>query len=179
MDRTFRITLEKEEYLEYLNHQLIHSGKMRGSRWFLLTSVPAVLITGMLLLRNVLESGNLLFFTSMLALAAFWVLYGARAVWKRHIRRKVEGYYWPKLNIREFKEVRYHFDSGGVEYQDSGRKVRIAYGEMQALLPLEKEFVLYHTKGAILLPYRIFENEGDIKDFLKEYEKSCMGAASR
>ena len=114
MNRTFCVTLNREEYLEYLSYQLMQSGHMRGSRWFLLTSVPAVLITGMLLLPY----KKMLFFTCVLALAALWILYGAGAVWKSYVRRKAERYYWPKLNIREFQEPVFGRRGGG----EGGRK---------------------------------------------------------
>ncbi len=172
MDRTLRVKLEKEEYLEYLSHQLMHSKKMRGSRWFLLTSVPAVLVTGMLLLK----SGSILFYTSVIALTAFWILYGAGTVWKNYVRRKTERYYWPKLNIQEFKEIRYHFAPQGIEYREDSGKIEVPYSEIQTLVPVEKIFVLYHKKGVILLPYRIFKDEEDMKGFLKGYEQNRRGA---
>lgn len=172
MNRVFHVTLEKEEYLEFLNYQLVHSGKMKGSRWFLLTSVPAVLVTGMLLVNTILEEGKLVFFTSMLILAVFWIMYGAGTVWKNYIRRKVERVYWPKLNIKEFREVRYEFEKDGIDYREAGKKIHVPYEEIQVMVPLQKEFAFYHTKGVILLPYRYFEGEADMKEFLKEYEQS-------
>lgn len=172
MERIFRVTLKKEEYLEYLTYCLLHSKGMRGSRWFLLTSVPAVLITGMLLLQY----KNVMFITCMLALSVLWVLYGAGGVWKNYIRRKAERYYWPKLNIREFQEISYRFGPDSVEFKEEGGKVRISYPDFEALVPLKGEFVLYHKKGVILLPYRVFEDEADMKEFLKEYEQR-RGAA--
>ncbi|MCI8375383.1 MAG: YcxB family protein [Lachnospiraceae bacterium] len=172
MNRTFCVTLNREEYLEYLSYQLMQSGHMRGSRWFLLTSVPAVLITGMLLLPY----KKMLFFTCVLALAALWILYGAGAVWKSYVRRKAERYYWPKLNIREFQEVRYRFSEEEVEVKEAGKRSSISYSDFQVPVPLKESFILYHGKGAFLLPYRLFEDEADMKEFLREYEKR-RGAA--
>ena len=83
MDRKYRVTLQKEEYIEYLSYQISSSKTMRGYRWFILTSVPAILITGSILLK--IKSG--LFVTSLIAVALLWILYGAKAVWKRFIRR--------------------------------------------------------------------------------------------
>ena len=175
MNRTFHVTLKKEEYLQFLSYQLAHSGHMRGARWFLLTSVPAVLITGMLLLQY----KNMLFFTCVLALAALWVLYGAGAVWQNYMRRKAERWYWPKLKIQEFQEVRYRFGPEEVEVKEEGKEFRIPYSDFRTLVPLKKEFVFYYGKGAILLPYHLFRNETDMKEFLREYEQKSGEAVAK
>ena len=88
MEKTFCFTLREEEYQEYLVYEIIRSGKMRGSRWFLLTSVPALLVTGVL----VLKIQHMFFITSVLALAVLWILYGAKAVWGNYLNRKVRRY---------------------------------------------------------------------------------------
>lgn len=162
MEKTFCFTLEKEEYMEYLAYELNRSGKMRGSRWFLLTSVPALLVTGMLALKV----RNMLFFTSMLALAALWILYGARVVWNNYLNRKIRRYYWPKLNIREFAQVCCRFTEEGMEVKDPSGKRKVAYSEMGAMIPLKHVFALYYPGGTFLLPYREFEKEEDMKAFL-------------
>ena len=84
MDRTIRVTLTKEEYVEYMVWQISNSKRMRGTRWFMLTSVPAILITGVL----VLKIRNWLFISSIFALAVIWIMYGAKALWKHYITGK-------------------------------------------------------------------------------------------
>ena len=165
MDRKYRVTLQKEEYIEYLSYQISSSKTMRGYRWFILTSVPAILITGSILLK--IKSG--LFVTSLIAVALLWILYGAKAVWKRFIRRKIQNKILPKMDIREFKEVVYHFTDQGVEYSENKKRIAIHYQKILALIPLENQFVLHYSGGAILLPYRVFEGEEEMTQFIKEY----------
>ncbi len=165
MNREYRVALQKDEYIEFLSYQISSSKTMRGYRWFLLTSIPAVLLTGTILLK--IKSG--LFITSMVAVAALWILYGAKAVWKRFIRRKIEHKILPKMDIREFREVVYHFTNEGIEYSEKKKKIKISYDKIMAMIPLENQFVFHHQGGAILLPYRMFENEKEMETFLKEY----------
>lgn len=167
MDRTFRFTLEKEEYVEYLCWQLSASTSTRGYRWFLITSVPAVLLTGTLVLRL----NNWLFLTSMIALAVMWVLYGAKAVWKRYIYRKVTVKMLPKMQFQTIREVVYHFTDAGIEYQEEKKKRLLPWTKISGMLPLASEFAFAYDKGVILLPYRLFEGEEDMKNFLRDYEK--------
>lgn len=162
MEKTFCFTLQKEEYLEYLVYEISRSGKMRGSRWFLLTSVPALLVTGVL----VLKIRHMLFITSVLALAVLWVLYGAKAVWGNYLRRKAERYYWPKLNIREFAQIRCHFGENKITVEEPGGKRNISYSGIRLLAPLKHIFAFYYPEGTLLLPYRVFEQEEEIKAFL-------------
>ena len=162
MEKTFCFTLQKEEYLEYLVYEISRSGKMRGSRWFLLTSVPALLVTGILVLRI----RHMFFVTSVLALAVLWVLYGARTVWGNYMQRKAERYYWPKLNIREFAEIRCRFGGAEITVEEPGGKRKILYSDIQALAPLKHIFAFYYPGGTLLLPYREFEKEEDMKAFL-------------
>lgn len=162
MEKTFCYTLQKEEYMEYLAYELSRSGRMRGSRWFLLTSVPALLVTGML----VLKIRHMLFITSMIALAALWILYGARAVWSNYLNRKIQRYYWPKLNIREFAQIRCRFTEKGMVIEDPNSKREVSYSEMGAMIPLKHLFAFYYPGGTLLLPYREFEKEEDMKAFL-------------
>lgn len=167
MNRTFHVTLQEEEYVEYLSCQISRSKTMRGYRWFLMTSVPALLLTGVLVLRI----KNWLFVSSIVALAALWVLYGASTVWKRYIRRRIRKQILPKMNVKEFKEIKYYFGNQGIEYFDRNKKVKIAYSDIITMLPLASQFALYHSGGTILLPYRVFSDEEDMKQFVKEYEQ--------
>lgn len=166
MDRTFCFTLEREEYVEYLCWQLSASKSTRGSRWFLITSVPAVLLTGVLVLRL----NNWMFFTAMLALAVMWVLYGAKAVWKRYIYHRVTARILPKMQFQTIHEVKYHFTDAGIEYREEKKKRLLPWTGISAMLPLASEFAFAYDRGVILLPYRLFEGEEDMKDFLREYE---------
>lgn len=167
MDRTFCFTLEKEEYIEYLCWQFSASKSTRGSRWFLITSVPAVLLTGTLLLRL----KNWMFFTAMLALAVMWVLYGAKAVWKRYVYHKVTAKVLPKMQLQAFREVTYHYTDAGIEYQDGKKKQLLPWAKIPGMLPLASEFAFAYDKGVILLPYRLFEGDEDMKSFLLDYER--------
>lgn len=167
MNRTFHVTLQEEEYVEYLSCQISRSKTMRGYRWFLMTSVPALLLTGVLVLRI----KNCLFVSSIVALAVLWVLYGASTVWKRYIRRRIRKQILPKMNVKEFKEITYYFGRQGIEYFDRNKKVKIAYSDIVTMLPLASQFALYYCGGTILLPYRVFSGEEDMKQFVKEYEQ--------
>lgn len=166
MDRTFSFTLKKQEYIEYLSWQISHSKTMRGSRWFIMTSVPAVLLTGVLLLKV----RDWLFISSIFALAVLWILYGARALWKRYIRRKIERRILPGMNIKEFREMSYHFGADGIEYLENGKRKRIFWKDVAFMSLMENQFAFFYKGGAVLIPYRIFEGEEDIKQFVREYE---------
>lgn len=166
MDRRLCFTLQEEEYVEYLSWQISNSKTMRGYRWFIMTSVPAVLVTGVLLLRI----RQWLPVTAAFALAVLWVLYGASAVWKRFIRRKIRRRFLPKMNIQEFREMNYHFGDDGIEYSEKNKKTRIAWKDIGAMLPLEHEFAFCYRGGTILIPYRVFAGEEDMKQFILEYE---------
>lgn len=166
MDRTFCFTLEKEEYIEYLSWQISHSKTMRGSRWFIMTSVPALLLTGVLFLRV----RNWLFVSSIIALAVLWVLYGAKAVWKGYIRRKIAKQILPRMNIQEFREMSYHFGENGIEYRENGKKNLIPWKDIVLMAPMENQFAFCYAKGAVLIPYRVFEGEEDMKQFVKDCE---------
>lgn len=166
MDKTFCFALEKEEYVEYLSWQLNTSKSMRGYRWFLITSVPAVLVTGTLVLRL----NNWMFLASMLALAVMWVLYGAKAVWKRYLHHKITVKFLPKMQFQSFREVSYRFTDTGIEYQEDRKKKTLPWKKVSGMLPLGSQFAFFYDKGAILLPYRLFEGEEDMKNFLRDYE---------
>jgi len=166
MDRTLCFTLQKEEYIEYLSWQISHSKTMRGTRWFIMTGVPAVLVTGVLILKI----RYWLFVSSILALAVLWVLYGARAVWKSYIRRKITSQILPKMNVTEFKEVSYHFKENGIEYRENNKKQMIPWEKIAVMLPLESQFAFCYAEGTVLVPYRVFEGEEDMKQFVKDYE---------
>ncbi len=170
MDRTFQFTLEKKEYVEYLSYQIGSSKTMRGYRWFLLTGVPAVLLTGIFLLHIRMWT----MVACILALAVLWVLYGAKAVWKRYIRRRIERQILPKMNIKEFREMSYHFGGTDIEYQENGKTTRLPYRELM-MLPLENELAFCHKEGTVLIPYRLFEGDDDLRGFLKEYELARKG----
>ncbi|WWR16719.1 hypothetical protein V1224_04605 [Lachnospiraceae bacterium JLR.KK008] len=167
MDRTFHVTLQEEEYVEYLSCQISYSKMMRGYRWFLLTSVPALLVTGVLILKI----KSWLFVSSIIALAVVWVLYGASAVWRRYIRGKIRKKFLPRMNVKEFKEVTYHFGEREIEYSDKNKKTKIAYSDIVTMLPLKSQFAFCYPGGTILLPYRVFKEEEDMKQFIKEYEE--------
>ncbi len=162
MEKTFCFTLREEEYQEYLVYEIIRSGKMRGSRWFLLTSVPALLVTGVL----VLKIQHMFFITSVLALAVLWILYGAKAVWGNYLNRKVRRYYWPKLKVREFAEIRCHFQEKTVLVEEPSGKREVPYSQIRTMIPLKNMFAFYYPGGTLLLPYREFEKEEDMKAFL-------------
>lgn len=171
MDRTFCFTLQEQEYVEYLSWQISHSKIMRGCRWFIMTSVPAVLITGALILKV----RQWMFMCAIFALVALWILYGAAAVWKRFIRRKITGQVLPRMNIKEFREMRYHFGEKGISYSGKGRETKLAWTDILLLLPLENEFAFCYAGGAILIPYRVFADEEDKKQFLQDYMRIGKG----
>lgn len=171
MDRIFRFTLQKEEYIEYLSWQIGHSRTMRGSRWFIMTSVPAVLLTGVLLLKI----RYWMFVSSMIALAVLWVLYGARAVWKGYIRRKIARQILPKMNIQEFREMSYHFGREGIEYRENNKRKLVPWTDVVLMAPMESQFAFCYTGGTVLIPYRVFEGEEDMKQFVKDYEMCRSG----
>lgn len=166
MNKTYSVTATREEYIEFLCYQFGSSKTMRGYRWFIRTSVPAVLITGAILLH--IRSG--LFLTSLIAVAGLWILYGAKAVWKRFIKRKVRNQILPKMDVKDFREVVYHFTENGIEYTENRKKVTIFYQNILAMVPLESQFVIHHAQGAVLMPYRIFADEAEMKQFVKDLE---------
>lgn len=174
MNRTYSVTTTKEEYIEFLCYQFGSSKKMRGYRWFITTSIPAVLITGVIFLKI----HSWMFITSLIALAAVWIMYGGKAVWKRHMKRKVTNKILPKMDIQDFKEVVYRFTEEGIEYTDKKKKMKIAYGDIITMVPLESQFVIHYQGGAILLPYHVFADEDEMKEFVKEYH-ICKGKSKK
>ena len=167
MDRTIRVTLTKEEYVEYMVWQISNSKRMRGTRWFMLTSVPAILITGVL----VLKIRNRLFISSIFALAVIWIMYGAKALWKHYITGKIEKKAFPQMNIRKFREISYHFESNGITYQDGKKPMFVDYRNL-VLMPLENQFAFCSKNGTILIPYRTLGGDEELRGFVEEYELS-------
>ncbi len=166
MDKTLCFTLQKEEYIEYLSWQISHSKTMRGTRWFIMTSVPAVLITGVLLLKI----RYWMFVSSIIALAVLWALYGAKALWKGYIRRKITHQILPKMHVTEFQEISYHFTEKGIEYQENHQKDLVSWKEIAAMVPMQSQFAFCYANGTILIPYRVFEGEEEMKQFIMDYE---------
>jgi hypothetical protein len=103
-------------------------------------------------------------------LGVVWVLYGAKALWKSYIRRKIKKQFLPKLNLKGFSGLSCHFSDRGIEYREDKKKNNISYSDIMAMLPLDREFVFCYKGGAFLLPYRVFEGDDDIKQFVKDYE---------
>ena len=165
MDNTFCFTLSQKEYISFLSDQIICSKQMQGLQLFLYTSVPAILIT----LVFLFDIKRWSVVCTILALCILWVLYGEKSVFRSYVERKVETKLIPKLAIQEYNEVTYYFNEREIICEGK-KKESIPYEKISSLIPLSKMFVIYYDSGTILLPYRVFASQKQMKHFLLSLE---------
>jgi len=85
------------------------------------------------------------------------------------VERKVETKLIPKLAIQEYNEVTYYFNEREIICEGK-KKESIPYEKISSLIPLSKMFVIYYDSGTILLPYRVFASQKQMKHFLLSLE---------
>lgn len=167
MDKSYTFTLKKEEYLSFLRYQFMHRKENRGVKLWIMTSIPALILCTVIFLSLY---RNIIWVCTGILLICLWVMYGTPKFWNYLAKRKINDTTLNQMDIKGFKEVQIHFQTHELEYQD-GAKHRIAYKNIKNLMPIPDMFVFqYDEQGTFLLPYRAFENEEEMRSFLKEFE---------
>lgn len=171
MDQKFTFTITKDEYLQYLRHQACGMKNYRGYKFWIRTSIPALLICTTLFFRLY---QYIWWDVLMSLLILLWIIVGAGLIWSVFLKHRIQEKTLEALHIKGFQEVTMHFLSDRVQYSDQELH-EIAYRDIQSCLLMKKMFVfLYQDNKALLLPYRVFKNEAEMKSFLYDFDKEWI-----
>lgn len=171
MDQTFTFTITKAEYLQYLRHQVSGMKNYRGYKFWIRTSIPALFICSTLFFRLYYSFWwNLL----SIVLILLWVVVGTGILWEIFLKHRIHEKTLDTMNIKGFQKVTLHFQTDRVQYED--QEIHdIFYQDIQNCILMKKMFVfLYEGDKAILLPYRVFTDEEQMKTFLYQFDKEWM-----
>lgn len=169
MDKQFKFTLEKQEYLNLLRYQSLHSKQGRGMKLWLTTCIPALLICTVIFLKLYTQ---ILWVCLAIVLAVIWVMYGSLKIWKKYIYRRINDDTLKQLNITGFQEVTVTFHESKIMYKDN-KIHEIPYKDVYTMIPADDMFIFqYKNQGTLLLPYRLFKSPEDVSSFFKEFEKT-------
>lgn len=167
MDKQFTFKLKPEEYLNFLRYQLFHSKQGKGMRLWLSTSIPALLICTLIFLRLY---NQILWVCLFIMFIFIWLLFGSPYVWKKYLYRRINNNTLQQMNITGFNEITVTFKENKIIYKDKN-SYEILYRDIYQMVPAEKMFIFrYNDQGTLLLPFYLFKEEKEIKNFLKEFE---------
>ncbi|MEF9961998.1 MAG: YcxB family protein [Erysipelotrichaceae bacterium] len=167
MNQQFTFTLKNEEYLSFLKYQLRNSREFQGKKLLLRTSLPALILCTMIFTNLYTKLVWNLF---AIAVAMLWIFSFAPTLWVSYFNHRINDDTLKKMNITGFKEVKIHFEEKQLVYHDQNNHT-ILYKDILAFSPLEDLFVFqYGKQQTILLPFRVFDNQEQIKAFIKEFE---------
>lgn len=167
MDYQFTFTLKNEEYLSYVRHQVAGMKANRGQRLLLRTSIPALILCTIIVLELYQDW---MWMCVALAIMILWILYGAPMLWRNAIAHRINESTLKKMNIQGFQEVTLHFLDDKLTYKDH-KLHTITYEQISVFAPLSALFIFrYDRDGTILLPYRVFQDDAEKKEFLHKFE---------
>lgn len=176
MDREITFTLTKHEYLQYLRQRVYWLKQYRGYKFWIRTSIPSLLVCSTLYFRWYQQ----LWISSLAIIVALvWIILGAGVVWKIFVHHRISEQVLENMNIKGFQQVTIRFLSDKIICEDN-KAATILYTQIQTCKPLKEMFVLqYQNDKVMLLPYRIFHDDIQIKQFLCEFDKVWIQARKK
>lgn len=171
MNWKFTFTITKQEYLQYLRYQINSMKSYRGYKFWIRTSIPALLVCSTLFFHLYLK---IWWDIIGIILLLWWIFIGTGIIWRVFLGHRIQEKIIEDMNIKGFKEISVQFLNDRIQYQDSTLHA-IKYQEIHNCIPLKMMFLfLYQDNKVLLLPYRVFTNEEHMKAFLCYFDKAWM-----
>lgn len=168
-NRVFQFAINKEEYLEFLRFRYGLSKESKNRKLWITTSIPTLIIVSDIFFKLYNRWQYILLSVLLITL---WIFVAVPRIWKWILGKQFNESIFERVNIKAFENITAEFRDKNIVIKDRGNNIEINYKDVSKIIPINNMFViLYKGNGVILLPYRAFKEDKDIKEFLMDIEK--------
>ncbi len=169
MNGVFKFAISKEEYLEFLRFRYGLSNESKNRKLWITTSIPTLIIVSNIFFKLYNKWQYILLSVLLITL---WIFFAVPRICKWILEKQFNESIFERINIKAFESITAEFRDKNIVIKDRGKNIEIDYNSVLKIIPINNMFViLYKGNGVILLPYRAFKEDKDIKEFLMDIEK--------